>query len=611
MSAAALVAGLLLSTAASAEQGDAEGLQLQADRIVVEQGSLRGEGAVRAPLQGGMIHAERVELALDGSRVVLEDGCWERSDGRLCFARLELLPDGVALLDGVSLSLCACDGPRQPWSVQAWRVRVEPERGAVFVGGLLRVAGCPVLPLPAGVFPLGPRRSGLLAPRVAWTRDGLELGQPVFLALGQALDLTLEPAWRQQRGVRLDSELRWDLPREGGGELDLSAGWDSLDQALRGMVDVEHGYVDRSLRSAVSGSLASDPDYRDDFELDFTRRQQGYHELRGLLGLGPLRLDHDGLQAPGGASQRLVGLVASRPSRDAEAISPSASLDLGLGGYGSSPVALARAWLLARPALGLAVGRPLGALELEGAVLGEGLLVQPLEPTMDAVSGDALSEARLDAELRAALPLWGEHGPLRHLLRPSVVLGGALAVEQPGFDELYPRLGSSPALWLGPRVESRWLSSTAVPITLRAELPWSDLGLTPALQAWWRQGPWWGRLQGSATLPAGEPVQDGLAWLEAGRQTEVLTVAAGVLVLQEAEPAGQLSARAAWQLPWGADRWEPRARARWSVADGAFVEQQLGLYYASRCDCLGLEIGATWAEDRDAPTLGMRVDLGR
>jgi hypothetical protein len=160
-------------------------------------------------------------------------------------------------------------------------------------------------------------------------------------------------------------------------------------------------------------------------------------------------------------------------------------------------------------------------------------------------------------------------------------------------------------------VESRWLSSTGVPLELRAELPWSDLGLAPGVQAWWSRGPWWGSLQGSATWQPGSAPEQGLAWLEAGHQGDALRVSGGVLALQEADVGNQLSARIAWQLPLGADRWQPRARARWSIADAAFVERHLGLYFASRCDCLGFEVGATWAEDREWPDFGLRVDLGR
>ena len=229
------------------------------------------------------------------------------------------------------------------------------------------------MPLPVGALPLGPRRSGLLAPRVAWTPDGVELAQPLYLTLGPAADLELAPSWRQQRGARLASDLRWALPRHGGGWARAVGGWDALEQAPRGMLDVEHGYVDRALRTAASGTVASDRSYRDDFESDFTRRQQGFDELRALVAVGPVRVDHDGLQAAESVSQRLVGLAVSRPSTDARSLSPSASLDLELGGEGPTRLDLDQAWLVARPGLGLAAGRPFGPVQAEAELEARGL----------------------------------------------------------------------------------------------------------------------------------------------------------------------------------------------------------------------------------------------
>jgi hypothetical protein len=605
-----LASGLLCAAAmAEATAPDTE-LRLSAERLVVDEGRVSGEGTVRALLLGGELRAERFEASLDGRGLVVEQGCWERPDGELCFERLELGPEGELHLERAKLTLCSCQAERQPWSVQALRVRVDPEGHAVFVGGLLRVGGCPVLPLPAGTVPIGERRSGLLAPVVGWTPDGLELGQPVYLDLGPSADLELTPTWRRQRGLRLDSELRWALPRGSGLHLRAAGGHDALEQATRGVVEARGAWVDRDLRSAIDGSLASDLDYRRDYELDFTSRQQGFHELRALVGLGPFRLDHDSFQASELAPQRLLGLSYRRPSRDAGALSPAAGLSLELGGQGVSAAALDTSWLAARGDLGLAAGRPLGPLEGEALLLAEGLLVQPVAGDLVA-AGPASLQGRLSAEAVATLPLWADHGELRHLLRPALVVGGAVVSEDPGMESLQPRLGALPAYWAGPRLESRWLSPHGVPLHLRADLPWSDLGLAPGLQAWWGRGPWWGRLQGSAAWLPGAPMDGGLAWLEAGHSTEGLRISAGALGLQEAAHAGQLSARVAWRLPLGADRWEPRARVRWAPTDAVFVERHLGLYFASRCDCLGLELGVTWAEDRGMPDLGMRVDLGR
>ncbi len=614
-----------LPSAAVAQPLPADGFVIHADRIVVDEASVRGEGSVRAVLLGGAIEAARFDLALDGSGAIIEQGRWDHPDGRLSFQRLELSAEGMVRLDGAELSLCGCEGDHQPWSVRAWRVRVEPERGAVFVGGVLRVAGCPLLLIPAGVLPLGPRRSGLLAPRVGWTPDGLELGQPVYLTLGSSADWTLEPIWRQERGFRLGNELRW-AQQGGSGELSVVGGWDAEESALRGMFDIEHGYVDRDLRVAASGSWASDMRYRDDFELDFTRRQQSFHELRSTVGLGPVRIEHDLFQADADellgvaqpVEQRLLGLVYSRPAMDAGPISPLAWLDLELGGTGYELFEPSDLTLRAWGGLGLRAGRPVGPLETEALILGQGGLFgfapAPRSPGAAAPAEggrQAGLEGDLRAEARAVLPMWADHGRWRHLLRPGLVVGGGVSAAQDIPTGWSPRVEELPLWSVGPTVESRWLSSTAAPIHLRLEAPWSDEGLAPRAQAWWSEGPWWGSLQASGRWQPGDAPNGGFAWLEAGRRAEALSVAAGWVAVQDAGDADQISARLAWRLPLGADRWEPRARARWSLADAAFVEQHLGLYFASRCDCLGVELGATWAEDREWPTMGVRLDLGR
>ncbi len=606
-----LALALPVGPAAGAGAETGAGLHLEADRITVDGQVVTGEGSVRAVLLGGEVTAERFEVQLDGSGAIVEHGCWVREGERACFETLELLADGNARLDRAILSLCGCEGGVEPWSVRAWRVTVDPDRSAVFVGGVLRVAGCPLIPIPAGVFPLGPRRSGLLAPHVGWTPDGLELAQPLYLTLGRAADWTLEPTWRQQRGLRLGNELRWALPGGGGGQLRAVGGWDALEEHWRGMAAVEHGWVERSLRTAASGSIASDASYRDDFEADFAVRQQGFHEARALVGWGPFRLDHDGFQDADGQSQRLVGLAYSRPAGDSAALSPSVSLDLSLGGYGPSRLELDTAWLAVGTGAGLSAGRPLGPLEGALDLWGTGLLLQPLEGDSLSAAGTLLAQARVAGEGELTLPMWADHGSLRHLLRPSLVVGGSQGYEGADLEETMPLLTGLPLWWVGPRVESRWLASSSVPVHLRADLPVTDEGLAPGLLAWWSRGPWWGRVQGSAHWEPSSGLAEGLAWVEAGRRTEAFRVALGVAGLQQAEESSQLTGRFGWRLPLGADRWEPRARARWSIEDRAFVEQHLGLYFASRCDCLGVEVNASWAEDRGWPDLGLRLDLGR
>ncbi|MFH1464452.1 MAG: hypothetical protein ABIO70_08695 [Pseudomonadota bacterium] len=603
---AALLGLALLAGPAVAEPAE---LVLQADRIVLAEGVVHGEGHVRAALFEGELEAASFTVREDGAGLLIEDGTWLGPAGRLRFAHLEVEADGTVRLDHARVTRCACEGDHQPWALQARRVRVDPERRVVFVGGLLRVAGCPLLPLPAGVLPLGPRRAGLLTPQVGWTRDGLEVGEPLFLPLGPAADLTLTPIWRQHRGARLAGEARWALPADGGGHLAGEAGWDTLDGRWRGLLSGQHGAQDRALRSAFEGSLASDQAYLQDYAPDFLSRQVGFHEARALVAVGPWRLEHDGFQAPEGVAQRLAGLSFTRAARDPEGISPSVALDLEVGGRGPDRLDLDEAWLALRGAAGLDAARPLGALEASAGLGVDGLLVEPLDLAGGAVGrGEVLG--RLDAEGRLVLPMWGDHGRLRHLLRPGLVAGGALASPTP-LDDTWPTLPAGPAWWTGPEVESRWLTSQGVPMHLRAAVPWTDAGLQPALQAWGRRGAWWGRAMVRTVWAPGGGVSDGVAWLDAGRDGEALDLAAGLLMLQDTADASQATGRLAWRLPWGADTWRPRIGARLSLDDGQLIEEQVGLSFDSRCGCLGIDVAATFAEDLAWPGVKVGLSFGR
>ncbi len=617
---AALASCLSWALAAhGAEAPRAADLVVQADLVVVEEGVVRGEGDVRFALGLGQVEAQRFAFALDGSFAWLEEGSYAGPQGFMRFERLELAPDGRILLDGASLTRCSCDGRCQPWRVSARRVRVDAERGrAAFVGGLVRVAECPILPLPAGLLPLRQRQSGLLAPQPSWTPEGFELGQPLYLVLGRPADLTLTPRLRQERGLRLDSELRYALGRDEGGELHAVAGYDASEERWRGMGSWRHGWASGPWRVASEGSAVSDHDYLDDFGTDFLTRQLPYHESRALLAAGPLRLDHDAFQDPEGARQRLAGIALSMPARAPWPVAPELGLDLSLAGHGSSLAAMEESWLVTRATAGLRGGGPLGPVELEAEARVDGQLLRDLEEEAWAdqqvfaegqVPG-GLGEGTLSASARASLPLWGDHGALRHLLEPSLGAGLSVAAEEQGFEVLHPRLTERPAWWAGPRFRSRWLAQRALPLQLSLDLPWTARGFEPQLLGWLKRGHWWGQVATGSRWNADESWQESVGLVSLGRDDGVRAVSLGAAGLQGIADANQLTGRFSWRLAIAGDQWIPSLRLRWSLDDASFVERKLGLGYVSRCDCLGLNLSAAWAEDRQWPDLALRFDIG-
>ena len=273
--------------------------ELRADLVELVGGLVRGEGQVQARFgqdpgkqgAGPQDTATAARFELDRTRgvLVLWDGTWTRAAGTVRFARAELdleagsgdvveavfegagfegadgrlslagealswSPDGTLSGRGLRLTTCGCEEP--PWEVQARQVTVD-ERAAAFRGGLLRLCGLPVLPLPAGRVALAERSSGLLPPEVGWGRDGLELGLPLYLVAGEGADLTLTPELRTARGARLLGEGRWAHPG-GRGELRLAGGWDGVEGAARGAGQLDQAWADQGARVAVLGRVEGD-----------------------------------------------------------------------------------------------------------------------------------------------------------------------------------------------------------------------------------------------------------------------------------------------------------------------------------------------------------------
>ena len=121
----------------------------------------------------------------------------------------------------VRAALCACDG-EPALSLSARQAWVAPKgRRLHLTWPVLRLGPVPLLAAPYLALPLEPGVSGLLPPELSYSpRDGLRLGQGVYLATSQA-DAALYAGWVQQRGAYGRSMLRYALDDHGDGELEL------------------------------------------------------------------------------------------------------------------------------------------------------------------------------------------------------------------------------------------------------------------------------------------------------------------------------------------------------------------------------------------------------
>ena len=329
---------LLLGLTASASEPRWEVL---AEEMVLEDGRLVATGSVRLQRDGQTLFGSEL-IVEDETSALLTEGRWESESGVLEFARGELdletgearlhearletpdgerliaetitvPPNGPLLATDVTWRPCACPGP-EPWSVTARRVVLDPETVLRARSGWLRMFGVPLVPIPVAEVPLT-RRSGFLAPTVQWGEQGLTAATPLYLTAGEQADVTLTPEVRTRRSVRLLGEVRY-ATRSGEGALEGGAGWDLVEERIRGALTGRGSGSRGTLGHAYTTQLVSDLGVFRDYGDRFLDRSLPWTESRALIGIPALELSTDTFQSQESTVQDLLRLDASAPSTD-------------------------------------------------------------------------------------------------------------------------------------------------------------------------------------------------------------------------------------------------------------------------------------------------------
>lgn len=600
---------------AGEEEGAAASAEVEAGFMELRGPVIHGGGGVVARLGPDRLEAERFSLDRESGRLELWEGTWTR-DGRVVrFARAELALDGSegladevqvdagrlrlsagALrwteegdLDARSVRLSTCDCEAPPWEVQAREVSVD-ERAAAWRGGVLRLCGLPVLPVPPGRLSLADRSSGLLPPEVGFDRDGLRIGLPVYLVAGEGADLTLTPELRTGRGARLRSEGRWAVPG-GTGQARLDGGWDTVEDQARGAGSLRSGFADGPWRLAAEGSVVSDREYIADMGESYESRGLPWAESRLVVGRGGLRAEHDSFQALGEAEdqlQHLLGLVARSPLVTPL---PGLSLDGGarvdLVGQGPS------AWSLdAAPHT-----RGQIDLHLAGGVAPGPLRVEPRAELVVRSWDLAASSARAEARLDTWLPTWARLGQGRLVGEWGLRATAAAGQGEPGspFEEEALIAGDGlvePPWSIGPAAQGRLVLPASVPLFAGGELRMAGDGLRPRLWAQAALERWQ-----LSVLSERELTDLGLRFDDQGLLAAFGLVAAEGLVQSRSEL--RLRHRSV----------EAGYRTLVDVAAGSMLSHGPSLGWRSACDCLELASRLTWSADRTWPAASIQVEV--
>ena len=229
-----------LVTATGHVQARYQGRTLRADKLIYNtvNGTAHAIGhAVLVSPDGSVVYGEDVTLD-DQFRAAIAYGFATRQEGNttLTAGAAVRRNEVVSQLNNAvytACNICALDGrPTAPtWSITATRIVEDREHHVIYYrNAVVRVLGVPIFYAP--VFwhpdPSTPRRSGLLSPKIEYSRRrGLSYEQPYLFALTPSTDLILSPQINSRVNPFLN--LRF-TQRFYSGEIDLRAGYTYSEQ---------------------------------------------------------------------------------------------------------------------------------------------------------------------------------------------------------------------------------------------------------------------------------------------------------------------------------------------------------------------------------------------
>lgn len=210
------------------------GRRLEADWVAFSDRTGRGVASGDVVLVEGdrRVEAEFALFDVETLQGLLRRGGFEsfderRGTGVRVWAE-ELVRTGVddyELWEG-AFTTCRCpdEDARDPWRVRASRADIELGGYGTVRNATFDILGVPVIWLPWMIFPVkSEREAGLLFPQFGLSgRNGIEIGQPLFLTLGDPVNLTLTPRWLSERGVKGEARLEYVAGEESWGDLRVS-----------------------------------------------------------------------------------------------------------------------------------------------------------------------------------------------------------------------------------------------------------------------------------------------------------------------------------------------------------------------------------------------------
>jgi hypothetical protein len=198
---------------------------LRADWVAFSPTTGRGVASGDVVVSDGRdtLRTRFVEFDIDDMLGVMYDARFDVPSGHLRMEGAELARTGEdtwSFKKGV-FTTCRCPDPEaeDPWRIRAESAELEVGGYGTVRDATFEVLGVPVAWIPWAIYPLKTeRQTGLLLPDVELSaRNGFEIGQPIFFALGDPVNLTATPRWLGKRGPKGDLDLEYVVGEHSGG----------------------------------------------------------------------------------------------------------------------------------------------------------------------------------------------------------------------------------------------------------------------------------------------------------------------------------------------------------------------------------------------------------
>lgn len=233
-----------------------------------ETRSLYLSGNVRYEDPGTQIISDSAEFEYDSGRIGFSGAEFSlgRNNARGVAERLQIDQDGLLQLDAVSYTTCPPGS--NDWLVEAADIDLDSQSGVGTARGMkLRFQGIPVLYAPYLSFPISDaRKSGVLTPQIGGTsRSGTEIRVPWYWNIAPNYDATITPRLLTDRGLQLQTQLRYLTEVHSGTIIAQYLNDDSLVNDSRSYIGIDHRSLFRNhWRNELEFGEVSDNQYFED-----------------------------------------------------------------------------------------------------------------------------------------------------------------------------------------------------------------------------------------------------------------------------------------------------------------------------------------------------------